>query len=64
MYRNAEPWLVVLTFAPRAILGALLLSIGDVVFAVPAPAPADSGGPEVAALCRAGSAGRYRRPAY
>jgi pimeloyl-ACP methyl ester carboxylesterase len=37
MHRKAISWLVVPTFAHRVILGALLLSIGDVVLAEPAP---------------------------
>jgi pimeloyl-ACP methyl ester carboxylesterase len=37
MHRKAISWLVVPTFAHRVFLGALLLSIGDVVLAEPAP---------------------------
>src|SRR5882724_7803231 len=39
MHRDVVPRLLMPTFALRAILAALLLSIGDVVLAQPAPAP-------------------------
>jgi pimeloyl-ACP methyl ester carboxylesterase len=39
MHRDVDPRLLTLTFALRAILAALLLSIGGVVLAQPTPAP-------------------------
>jgi pimeloyl-ACP methyl ester carboxylesterase len=40
MRRDVVPWLLIPTFARRAILAALLLSIGGVVLAQPRPVPA------------------------
>jgi pimeloyl-ACP methyl ester carboxylesterase len=40
MHRDVVPWLLMPTFALRAVLASLLLSIGDVVLAQPKLAPA------------------------
>jgi hypothetical protein len=44
MHRDVVPWLLMPTFALRAVMAvlvaALLLSIGDIVLAQPKPAPA------------------------
>jgi pimeloyl-ACP methyl ester carboxylesterase len=39
MRRDVAPWFLIPTLAPRAIVGALLLSTGNIVLAQPEPAP-------------------------